>query len=100
MRAQAAARCASPRDGVHLTARFLAAGIAEDDARALYTSIRGQLTGADHRLAWAQGILELFCDHDWADREISALAQTALDDATRTRLNAAQRGPRSARRFY
>ena len=100
-RAEAADRCASPRDALHVAARFLAAGACDAGAREFYASVREKFSEAGPRLAWAQGIVELFSDRDWAEREVAAVAEMPSDEATSVRLPFRQgERRRSGARFW
>jgi hypothetical protein len=69
----AIARCATAGDCVRLVSSFRELDMAEQQQREHYMSCGKSLTAVE-KLRWAEGILELFGDKEWAEREYAAMA--------------------------
>ena len=74
---KAAGACAGAGQARQLATRLLNSGFDSDRVRAVYGALKPSMGDESDRLAWADGIVELFSDRSWAGRELDALAQTA-----------------------
>lgn len=73
--AKAAAQCASATQARQFAERLLATGCDRAKVRSVYVGLRGLCQGAAERLAWADGVLDLFQDRQWAGEVYQELAQ-------------------------
>jgi len=77
---QAAAACMSASQARQLANRLSTSGFSTDQVRSVYVGLKpSKGTGAD-KLAWADGIVDLFGDRAWARQELDALAESAQGD--------------------
>ena len=75
--AKAAECCTSATQARQLANRLLENGLGRDQVRELYAGLKSRLGGASDRLAWADAIVDLFGDRDWARKEFQELASAA-----------------------
>jgi hypothetical protein len=66
---KAAGHCTSAAPARWLADRLLVTGCDWENVRALYGGLRDRCQGVPERLAWADGVLEVFRDRQWA-REV------------------------------
>jgi hypothetical protein len=71
---RAVGACTCAGDARRLARSLLASGFDPETVRAAYAGIRDRLPSDLERLTWAEGILEIFRDRDWATREYDTLA--------------------------
>ncbi len=72
---KAAGQCINATQARQLAERLLATGCDREKVRALYAGLRGVCQGAAERLAWADGVLNVFQDRHWAQEVYQGLAQ-------------------------
>ncbi|MCB1752829.1 MAG: hypothetical protein KDI74_14015 [Gammaproteobacteria bacterium] len=74
--------CANALQAQQVTGRLLNISKNRDVVRELYASVRDQFNTPRQQLAWAEGILGLFKDREWAEKEFEALdnGMTSQDD--------------------
>ena len=73
---QAAGACNNPSQAMQLAARLSASGIATDQVKKLYTSMKNKFTDPKDLLSWSSGIVQIFKDQEWAAKEYDELAST------------------------
>ncbi|MCB1861586.1 MAG: hypothetical protein KDI47_07630 [Gammaproteobacteria bacterium] len=66
--------CATPQQMQQVVNRLLTISSDTGGIRDLYAGAREQFTNPRQQLAWAEGILSLFKDGEWAKKEFDALA--------------------------
>jgi hypothetical protein len=74
---KAAAACADAAQARQLANRLLASGFSAEQVRGVYEGLKGAMGGMADKLAWADGIVDLFGDRALARREYDALAASA-----------------------
>jgi Tfp pilus assembly protein PilF len=72
---QAMEACQDPTQLIQLAKRLKAGGMGEQRPRELYAGARSRWEDRVARLAWVEGIVEVFRDAGWAAQEYDALAQ-------------------------
>lgn len=65
--------CSTPQQLQQVISRLLTISSNTDGIRDLYTSAREQFTNPRQQLTWAEGILSLFKDGEWAKKEFDSL---------------------------
>ncbi len=80
---KAAESCKTPQQAAQLINRFTAIGVKPDLIKELYTGLKERMQAPHQRLAWAEGIIELFADKQWAASEFSELKSKAASEGER-----------------
>ncbi|MCB1762805.1 MAG: hypothetical protein KDI27_06690 [Gammaproteobacteria bacterium] len=70
---KALAACTNPLQVRQVIGRLLTTSADADGIRELYAHVRERFAEPRQQLVWAEGILELFDDHNWAKREFDGL---------------------------
>jgi len=70
---EAVKNCGDPQQLQQVTSRLLRVASNTDTVRELYKHAREQFTAPRQQLTWAEGILSLFKDSDWAKQEFDGL---------------------------
>lgn len=79
---RAAAACTTAAQAGQLVVRLIDNGVPREQVRGLYTAIQPRLPAGAERVQWADAIVDLFADRDWAYRELQALAAASPASAS------------------
>ena len=90
--------CDDPRRLAQVARRLEQGAVDRDRVRALYAEAEARLA-PDSKLAWAEGILDLFGDREWAARAYRKLEAGSAAEADRARLRDSRRTHLESR-FY
>jgi tetratricopeptide (TPR) repeat protein len=83
--ARAVDACSQPSQILQLATRLRRDGADADTVRSAYAGGKARLTEPAQRLTWAEGILQLFRDKQWAAQEYDELAGLLTSGADQTR---------------
>ena len=88
---KAADSCRTPQQAAQLIDRFSEIGVKPELIKELYIGLKEHMQAPHQRLAWAEGIVELFADKQWAVKEFDELESKATTEEERKHIDSRRR---------